>query len=243
MLPYVSIIIPCFNEKKTIEILIDKVLKVKSIKKQIILVDDNSSDGTRELIKKKLVFKVNKIIFHKKNLGKGACIKSAQEHIKGDIVIIQDSDLEYDPNDYHRLIKLIFNNSCKVVYGSRTLKKNINDDLENFSHWVRIIGNYVLTKFSNLVNKQELTDAHTCYKAFEARLFKKILLKENNFNFCPEITTKLSNLNYKIIEVPISYFGRSYVEGKKISSLDGIRALVTILKYKFFDKNNLKFNL
>lgn len=240
MLPHLTIIIPSFNEKKTIQVLIDKVLKVKSIRKQIILIDDKSSDGTRELIKKKLLSKVNKVIFHKKNLGKGACIKSAQKHIRGNIVIIQDSDLEYDPNDYHKLIKLILANKCKVVYGSRTLKKNVYDDLENFSHWVRIIGNYILTKFSNLVNKQELTDAHTCYKVFEATLFKKILLKENNFNFCPEITTKLSNLNYKIMEVPISYSGRSYFEGKKISSLDAIRAIITILKYKFFDKKSFR---
>jgi len=240
MLPHLTIIIPSFNEKKTIEVLIDKVLKVKSIRKQIILIDDKSRDGTRELIKKKLLSKVNKVIFHKKNLGKGACIKSAQKHIKGNIVIIQDSDLEYDPNDYHKLIKPILANKCKIVYGSRTLKKNVYDDLENFSHWVRIIGNYILTKFSNLVNKQELTDAHTCYKVFEATLFKKILLKENNFNFCPEITTKLSNLNYKIIEVPISYFGRSYFEGKKISSLDAIKAVITILKYKFFDTKSLR---
>jgi hypothetical protein len=102
------------------------------------------------------------------------------------------------------------------------------------------MGNYFLTKFSNFLNKQNLTDAHTCYKVFEASLFKKILLKENNFNFCPEVTTKLSNLNYKIIDVPISYFGRNYNQGKKISSIDGIRALITILKYRFFDKNNLK---
>ena len=240
MLPYLTIIIPCFNEKKTIQVLVDKVLKVKFIRKQIILVDDKSRDGTRELIKKKLLTKVNKVIFHKKNLGKGACIKSAQKYIKGNIVIIQDADLEYNPNDYHKLIKLILINKCKIVYGSRTLKKNFYDDLENFSHWVRIFGNYILTKFSNLINKQDLTDAHTCYKVFEATLFKKILLKENNFNFCPEITTKLSNLNYKIMEVPISYFGRSYSEGKKISSLDAIKAVITILKYKFFDTKSLR---
>ena len=240
MSPYLSVIIPCYNEKKTIEILINKVLSVKGIKKEIILVDDNSNDGTRELIKKKLIIKVNKIIFHKKNMGKGACIKSAQKYVNGNIVVIQDADLEYDPNDYHKLIKPILNNRCKIVYGSRVLNKNIFEDLKNFSHWVRVMGNYFLTKFSNFLNKQNLTDAHTCYKVFEASLFKKLLLKENNFNFCPEVTTKLSNLNYKIIDVPISYFGRNYNQGKKISSIDGIRALITIFKYRFFDKNNLK---
>ena len=239
MFPYLSVIIPCYNEKKTIEILIDKVLSVKKIKKEIILVDDNSNDGTRELIKKKLATKVNKIIFHKKNMGKGGCIKSAQKHVNGNIVIIQDSDLEYDPKDYQKLIKPILSNSCKVVYGSRVLNKNIFQDLENFSHWIRIMGNYFLTKFSNFFNRQELTDAHTCYKVFEVKLFKRLLLKENNFNFCPEVTTKLSNLNYKITEVPISYFGRNYNEGKKISSIDAFHALKTIIKYKFFDQKSL----
>ena len=239
MFPYLSIIIPCYNEKNTIIELINKINLVSRIKKQIILVDDCSTDGSSELIKNKLSNRIDKIIYHKKNLGKGACIKSAQQFIEGNIVIIQDSDLEYDPNDYHVLIKPILNNEFKVVYGSRLLKKNTKENLQNFSHWIRVVGNYLLTKFSNFVNKQKLTDAHTCYKVFEGKLFKKILLKENNFNFCPEITTKVGNLNYKITEVPISYFGRNYAEGKKISAIDGLKALKTILKYKFFDKKNL----
>lgn len=239
MLPYISIIVPCYNEKNTIVELINKINLVPGIKKQIILVDDCSTDGSSDLIINKLNNRVSKIIHHKKNLGKGACIKSAQKYIEGDIVIIQDSDLEYDPNDYHVLIKPILNNNSKVVYGSRLLKKNARENLENFSHWIRVVGNYFLTKFSNFVNRQNLTDAHTCYKVFEGKLFKKILLKENNFNFCPEITTKIGNLNYQIIEVPISYYGRNYTQGKKISAIDGVKALQTILKYKFFDKKNL----
>ena len=234
MLPYLSVIIPCYNEKKTIEILIDKVLSVKKIKKEIILVDDNSNDGTRELIKKKLATKVNKIIFHKKNMGKGSCIKSAQKYVNGNIVVIQDADLEYDPNDYHKLIKPILNNRCKIVYGSRVLNKNIFEDLKNFSHWVRVMGNYFLTKFSNFLNKQNLTDAHTCYKVFDTGVFKKIKLVENDFAFCPEVTTKISNLGYKIYEVPINYKGRPYSEGKKIKFKDGIKAIFTLIKYKFF---------
>ena len=174
MFPYLSIIIPCYNEKNTIIELINKINLVSRIKKQIILVDDCSTDGSSELIKNKLSNRIDKIIYHKKNLGKGACIKSAQQFIEGNIVIIQDSDLEYDPNDYHVLIKPILNNEFKVVYGSRLLKKNTKENLQNFSHWIRVVGNYFLTKFSNFVNKQKLTDAHTCYKVFEGKLFKKI---------------------------------------------------------------------
>ena len=232
-----TVIIPVFNEINSIEQLLIKVLNNK-IDKQIIVVDDHSSDGTRELLINKFKNKVDKIIFHKKNLGKGAAIKSAQKYIIGKYTIIQDADLEYDPSDYLSLINEAEKNEFKVVYGSRLLKKNTKENLQNFSHWIRVVGNYLLTKFSNFVNKQKLTDAHTCYKAFEGKLFKKILLKENNFNFCPEITTKVGNLNYKITEVPISYFGRNYAEGKKISAIDGLKALKTILKYKFFDKKN-----
>jgi|688.fasta_scaffold169548_1 dolichol-phosphate mannosyltransferase len=240
---FLTVIIPCYNEKLTIEKLISKILKIKNIKKQIIIVDDYSSDGTRELIRKKLSTRVDKVIYHNKNMGKGASIKSASKYILGNIVIIQDADLEYDPKDYYKLIKPISNNEYKVVYGSRVLDKSIFKELNDFSHWTRIVGNYFLTKFSNFLNRQKLTDAHTCYKVFEAKLFKKILIKENNFNFCPEITTKLANLKCKIIEVPISYSGRSYKNGKKISSIDGLRALKTIIKYKFVDKKNLKTEL
>ena len=143
--------------------------------------------------------------------------------------------MEYDPSDYHNLIKPIKDNAYKVVYGSRVLGKN-RYKAKNFTSIIRVFANHILTIFSNIINSQNLTDAHTCYKLFSSDLFIRIKLEENGFNFCPEITTKLSNLNIEIIEIPISYNGRSYDEGKKIGFYDGIEALITILKYKLFKK-------
>ena len=232
---FISIIIPCFNEEKTLEKLIDKILEQKGFKKKIIIVDDYSSDGSISILKK--IYKENKVdevIFHKKNLGKGACIKSAQHFVEGDYVIIQDADLEYDPNDYKFLIEKISNENLKVVYGSRVLKSQNKKKIQNFSHKIRIYGNYFLTKISNLINKQKLTDAHTCYKMFETNLFKSIKLEEDDFSFCPEITTKISLLNVTVKEVPINYIGRSYEDGKKIVALDALKAILTIIKYRYF---------
>ncbi len=235
---YLSIIIPCFNEKKTISKVINQIKRIKKIKKQIILVDDGSFDGTRELISKKLKNKVDKILLNKKNMGKGAAIKSAIKFIKGNLVIIQDADLEYNPNDYYKLIKPFLDNSIKVVYGSRVLgrKKIINlFKISNFPKNFRIFGNFVLTKLSNFINKQSLTDVHTCYKIFRKDVFLKLKIKENGFSFCPEVTTKLSKLSFPIIEVPIRYNGREKKDGKKIRFKDAISALITILKYRYFD--------
>ena len=231
----VSIIIPCYNEEKTIHSLLKKILYIKEFKKQIIIIDDFSTDNSLKKIDEiKNSFDELLIIKHNKNLGKGAAIKSSKKFINGDIVIIQDADLEYDPNDIKSLIKPIINGEFLVVYGSRVLNKNYFENIQNFSHWFRIIGNVFLTKLSNLINNQNLTDAHTCYKVFSSKLFNKIKLEENNFNFCPEITTKISKLKIKIKELPISYNGRDYKEGKKIKSSDGIKAILTLVKYKFF---------
>ena len=229
-----TIIIPCYNEIKTIEIIIKKILDLKNIKKQIIVIDDNSSDGSINIIQKLQKEKKIEAIFHKSNQGKGACIISAQKFIKGDLVIIQDADLEYEPKDIPQLILPIIDKKFLVVYGSRVLGKKYFENLQNFSHWVRIFGNLFLTFFSNLLNNQKLTDAHTCYKVFDAGIFKSIILKEKNFNFCPEITTKISNRKIKILELPISYKGRDYDEGKKIKLTDAIKALNCIIKYKIF---------
>ena len=141
--------------------------------------------------------------------------------------------LEYDPNDLPKLMEPIINSETQVVYGSRVLGKKYFENIQNFSHWFRIIGNIFLTKLSNLINKQSLTDAHTCYKVFNRNIFSKINLEEKNFNFCPEVTTKISKLKIKIIEKPISYTGRRYSEGKKIKSSDGLRAIITLIKYRF----------
>lgn len=228
-----SVIIPVYNEFRTIEKII---LKVRSLNLdlQILVVDDCSNDGTKEILTEKCSDYIDDLIFHERNLGKGAAIKSAKNKVKGDFVIIQDADLEYDPNDYIKMIKIMTEQNLKVLYGSRVLNKSIFQNLQNFSHAIRIIGNIFLTKFSNFLNNQNLTDAHTCYKMFESDLFKKIDLNENGFNFCPEITTKISKINVEIQEIEINYQGRSYKQGKKIKSIDGFYAILTILKYKFF---------
>ena len=227
----ITVIIPCYNEVKTINIIIDKVYRQK-LKKQIIVVDDFSTDGTREILKKKLKKKIDKIIFHSRNYGKGAAINSAKKFIKGNIIIIQDADLEYSPKDYNKLVKPIKEKEYKVVYGSRVLGKNRYFENE-FSSIFRVFANHILTIISNILNNQNLTDAHTCYKVFDTKIFKKIKLKEKGFSFCPEVTTKVSLLNEKIKEVPISYKGRDYSEGKKINFKDGFIALKTLLKYRF----------
>lgn len=231
-----TIIVPVFNEKKFIRRILKKIIKIKNVKKQIIVVDDGSFDGTSNILKKE--FKnskiINKIIFHKINMGKGAAIKSAQKYIRGDYIGIQDADLEYNPKDLIKIYKFIKKNKFDVVYGSRVLNKNKYQNTKNFTHLIRIWGNVFLTIVSNFINKQNLTDAHTCYKVFNSRIFKKIKLKEKGFAFCPEVTTKLSKKNFQIREIPISYNGRTYGEGKKISSLDGLVALFSLIKYKFY---------
>ena len=230
--PKLTIIIPAYNEINTIQEIIDKIFNIK-INKQIILVDDDSSDGTKEVIKKNKD-KIDKIIFHDINRGKGAAIKSAQEFVQGEYVVIQDADLEYDPDDLNGLLFEIENKRSKVVYGSRVLNNIQNKKSQNFSHGLRIYGNIFLTKLSNLINSQNLTDAHTCYKMFESHLFKSIKLEESGFSFCPEITTKISLLNIEISEIAINYNGRSYQQGKKIQASDGLKAIWTLIKYKFF---------
>ena len=231
----VTIIIPVFNEKNYIYKIIKKIKQNINYDKQIIIVDDFSNDGTKKMIKK--IKKIDKVIFHKKNKGKGAAIKSAIPYIKGNIVAIQDADLEYNPKDLNKLFKIMISKNLKIIYGSRVLnKKRYNTDI--FISNFRIFGNHVLTIISNLLNNQKLTDAHTCYKVFRREIFIKLNLQENDFAFCPEVTTKISLLNEEIKEAPISYKGRSVEEGKKIHFYDAIRALITILKYKYFVRFN-----
>ncbi len=228
-----SIIIPVYNEEATVLEILKRIENIKDIQKQIIIVDDRSTDSSYEKIKSFNFISENKIIRHESNSGKGSCIKSAQDYVSGNIVIIQDADLEYDPNDYMHIVKVIKDDGHKVVYGSRVLNKKRYYQ-KSFISTSRIFANHILTIFTNILFSQKLTDAHTCYKVFDSNLFKKINLKENDFAFCPEITAKISKLGFKIFEVPISYNGRSYNEGKKISFYDGIRAIVVLLKYKIF---------
>ena len=226
-----TIIIPVYNEKNTIEKILKKVNRINIIRKQIIVVDDGSNDGTKEiLIKNKK--RINKLIHHRKNIGKGAAIRTAQKYVNGDIVVIQDADLEYNPSDYSKLL-MQFVKGYKVVYGSRVLGKN-RYMLKNFPSLTRIFFNHMLTIFSNILNSQNLTDAHTCYKMISSDLFMKLKLEENGFSFCPEINTKIGLCKVNIKEVPIKYYGRSYEQGKKIKLTDGIEAIRALIKYRFF---------
>ena len=227
-----TIIIPVYNEIKTIEKLLKKVLSI-NIKKQLIIVDDCSNDGTNKILIK-YSKKIDKLIVHKKNKGKGSAIRSAQKYVKGKYVAIQDADLEYNPVDLLKIIKFLKKNKLNIAYGSRVLNKNKYENTQNFTHLIRIWGNVFLTKVSNIINKQNLTDAHTCYKIFRSDIFRKIKLQENGFAFCPEITTKIAKKKYKIREIPISYKGRTYSQGKKINSFDGLIALYCLIKYRFF---------
>lgn len=226
-----TIIIPVYNEIKTIEKLLNRVFKI-NIKKQIIVIDDASIDGTSKILKK-YIKKIDKLITHKINKGKGAAIKNAQKYIRGRYTAIQDADLEYKPTDLLKILNYIKKKKLNVVYGSRVLNKNKFKNTKNFTHFVRIWGNIFLTKVSNIVNNQSLTDAHTCYKVFRSDIFSKIKLQEKGFAFCPEVTTKIAKKNYLINEIPISYNGRTYLEGKKINSFDGLIALYCLLKYRY----------
>ena len=185
-----TIIIPVYNEIKTIEKLLKKVLSI-NIKKQLIIVDDCSNDGTNKILIK-YSKKIDKLVVHKKNKGKGSAIRSAQKYVKGKYVAIQDADLEYNPVDLLKIIKFLKKNKLNIAYGSRVLNKNKYENTQNFTHLIRIWGNVFLTKVSNIINKQNLTDAHTCYKIFRSDIFRKIKLQENGFAFCPEITTKIA---------------------------------------------------
>ena len=221
-----------YNESNTIIKLLKLVEQQKFIEKQIIIVDDCSTDNSFELVSNYNFISQFKIIKHEKNLGKGASIKSAQLYVDGDYVIIQDADLEYDPNDYHKLLQPIINGKSDIVYGSRVLNKKRYE--KNFISNFRIFGNHILTFLSNLINKQNLTDAHSCYKVFKSEIFKSIELKHDDFSFCPEITTKISMMKKEIFEVPISYSGRGIEEGKKIRLKDAFIAIFTLIKFRFF---------
>ena len=233
----ITIIIPCYNEIHTIEEVITKIKKIK-IEKQIILVDDNSNDGSRDLIQEKLINDIDLFLKHDRNYGKGKCIITAKPFILNELIIIQDADLEYNPENYHDLVEPILNKRTNVVYGSRVLKRENYKKQINFISSFRIFGNFVLTKISNLINNQNLTDAHTCYKVFTKNVFDNIVLKEEGFNFCPEITTKIANLGERIEEVPIDYNGRSKNEGKKIRFWHAIQAVYTLVKYRLINDRN-----
>jgi len=230
-----SVIIPCYNEKKTIKKIIDKIF-LQKINLEIVLVDDGSDDGTVNVIKNYRKDSRIKKVFHLKNKGKGAAIKSASKFISGDIVLIQDADLEYNPKDYKKILdKFKEDKNVKAVYGSRALNKNNYQGKMTLMRLIRIIGNKMLTLFSNSINSQNLTDAHTCYKSFRVNAFQKIILEEDDFSFCAEVNAKLSRMNINIEEVPISYSGRTIAEGKKIKFIDFFLAIKATIRHRFFN--------
>jgi glycosyltransferase involved in cell wall biosynthesis len=232
---FLSVIIPVYNEENTIIQILKKVNEQKKNQSlEIIISDDGSNDKTLGLLKKNHHL-YEKLVSHKINMGKGHAIKKALNLVEGDIVLIQDADLEYDPEDYLKLLEPIKNKVTNVVYGSRVLQYNNRySATKSFTSILRIFGNHMLTMISNTINEQNLTDAHTCYKVFKIEILKKFDLKQNDFSFCPELTTKISLAGEKIIEVPISYKGRPFSEGKKIGLKDAFLAFYTIIKFRFF---------
>jgi len=227
----VTIIIPVYNEKNTINELLKKVEEAAfaGLAKEIILVDDCSTDGTGKILKE-----LNgryKVLFHEKNMGKGAAIRTAVKEASGDYVVIQDADLEYLPCDYDKLLPLLINDEADVVYGSRFKNK------ENLKKFIlkNKIANKFLTLLTNLLYGSGITDMETCYKAFKREFIQKINIKSNRFDFEPEITAKVLKQKARLKEIAISYNGRSHDEGKKINWKDGIHAILTIIKYRFID--------
>ncbi len=224
-----SIIMPVFNEAKTLPLILAKIQQVP-VKKEIIMVDDGSTDGTGGLLRELEQQDNIRVIYQNQNLGKGAAIRTAIPFVTGEVTIIQDADLEYDPDDYLKLIEPIKTDNTKVVYGSRFLNK------QNKHSYLRYyLGGVTLSLLANLLYSQKLTDEPTCYKVFDSQLLKSLNLKCRKFEFCPEVTAKVAKRGILIKEIPISYHPRSISEGKKIRWRDGLKAIWTLIKYRVVD--------
>ncbi|MDH4158454.1 MAG: glycosyltransferase family 2 protein [candidate division Zixibacteria bacterium] len=227
-----SIVIPVYNELSTLEELVNRVKASPVPDKELVLVDDFSTDGTRDLLKEKIEPTVDKVVYLPENKGKGNACRVGFQAATGDIILVQDADLEYDPNEYPALIRPIIEDKADVVYGSRFMGGGPHR-VVYFWHYV---GNRFITLVSNMFTNINMTDVETCYKVFRREIVQSIDLKEPRFGFDPEITAKVAKKNVRIYEVGISYYGRTYAEGKKIGWRDGVRAIYSIVKYNVFAK-------
>ena len=226
-----SIIIPCFNEMKTIQEIIQKVLDVQlDFEREVVIVDDGSKDGTRDYLSELIGHPDIKVIFHEQNRGKGAALRTGFENASGDILIVQDADLEYDPNEYPKLLQPILECKADVVYGSRFT----GSESRRVLYFWHSVGNRFLTLLSDFFTNLNLTDMEVCYKVFRRCVLDSIKLEEDRFGFEPEFTAKVAKSGFVVYEVGISYYGRTYEEGKKINWKDGFRAIYVILKYGLF---------
>tara|TARA_Y100000389_G_scaffold157647_1_gene158842 strand:- start:4872 stop:5558 length:687 start_codon:yes stop_codon:yes gene_type:complete len=223
----ISVIVPCFNECGTIDKIINKILENKKFELEIIIVDDFSTDGSREILKELSHKKIQNLVLNDKNYGKGYSIRQGIKKATGDLILIQDADLEYDPEDYEKLFNPIIDNKADVVFGSRF----IGSEEKNVLYFWHSVGNYFLTLLSNIFTNLNLSDMECCYKVFKTEIIKSIELKENRFGFEPEVTAKIAKRNLRIFEVGVKYYGRRYSEGKKITWKDGLSAIRCILKY------------